>query len=196
MGIALTAFLASLRAFQVLFEAQFGIGAPRPENFDYDVFISYAHEEGAWVSENVAAHFRNARLPDARLPEGRKLKIFFDTESIHYGAAWQDTISLAIDHSRFVVPVYSETYFSRPYCCFEIKRAHLNWINAGSDSRIVLPIMRGKPKILSTVRDIQATSIDEVPDLVQQIVSEIVARLAELGVPISAGDAATKVPAT
>lgn len=195
LGVLLTAFLSSLRAFQVLFEAQFGIGAPRPENYDYDVFISYAHDEGAWVSENVVAHFRNARVPDARVPGGRKLKIFFDTESIHYGAAWQDTISLAIDGSRFIVPVYSETYFSRPYCVFEIKRAHLNWINAGSDSRIVLPIMRGKPKILSTIRDIQATSIEDAPDLVRQIVAEIVERLTQLGEPKPAGDA-DPVPAT
>ena len=40
LGIGLTAFLASLRAFQVLFDEQWGIGAPAPESYDWDVFIS------------------------------------------------------------------------------------------------------------------------------------------------------------
>lgn len=178
LGVVLTAVLASLRAFQVLFAEQWSIDRPPAENYDYDVFISYAHEEGAWVFEHVVMPIRAARLSD-----GRELKVFFDTEEIRYGTSWQDKISLALDGSRFIVPVYSETYFTRPYCNFEIKRAHMNWINAGSESRIVLPIMRGHPKILSTVRDIQATSIDEVPGLVAQIVAEIVERLSRLGEP-------------
>jgi len=187
LGMLVTAALASVRAFQVLFEAQFGIGAARPETYDYDVFISYAHEEGAWVAEHVHRPFKDAWVPDTRAPEGRrKLHVFFDTESIRYGAAWQDTISNAIDGSRFIVPVYSDTYFTKNYCTFEIRRAHLNWINAGSESRCVLPIMRGHPKILPTVRDIQATSIDDVPELVQQIVAEIVERLSYSGEPEAA----------
>ena len=113
----------------------------------------------------------------------RRLHVFFDTESIRYGAAWQDTISNAIDGSRFIVPVYSETYFTKNYCTFEIRRAHLNWINAGSESRCVLPIMRGHPKILPTVRDIQAASIDDVPDLVEKVVAEVVERLSYAGEP-------------
>jgi hypothetical protein len=178
LGVVLTAVLASLRAFQVLFAEQWSIDRPRQESYDYDVFLSYAHDEGAWVFEHVVVPLRAARLPG-----DRQLKIFFDTSSIRYGAAWQDDISLAIDGSRFVVPVYSETYFKSNYCTFEIRRAHLKWIAAGSMSRVVLPVMRGKPTILPTVRDIQAVSVDDDPNLVEKIVSEIVERLAKLGVP-------------
>ena len=41
----------------------------------------------------------------------------------------------------------------------------------------ILPVMRGHPKIYSTVDDIQALSIDDQPELVAQLVSEIVERL-------------------
>ncbi|MDQ6941419.1 MAG: toll/interleukin-1 receptor domain-containing protein, partial [Candidatus Eremiobacteraeota bacterium] len=135
----------------------------------YDVFISYAHDEFSWVYENVFVPFKDARRRD-----GQKLAIFFDTSSIRVGSGWQDKISLAIDGSRFVVPVYSDAYFRRPYCRYEIKRAHRKWIVAGEGSRCVLPIMRGKPVILATVDDIQAASIDERPNLVADIIAEIV----------------------
>jgi len=100
--------------------------SPRPRNYDYDVFISYAHDEGAWVSEHVYVPFRDAKLSD-----GRKLAVFFDTETIRGGTAWQSKISLAINASRFVVPIYSDIYFRKPYCRFEINRAFRKWINAG-----------------------------------------------------------------
>jgi hypothetical protein len=172
LGILLAAALSAVRAFQVLFEEQNRIDPTPGETYDYDVFISYAHEEGAWVSEHVYMPLRDARLPD-----GAKLSIFFDTSSIRSGVSWQDKISLAIDGSRFVVPVYSEIYFKKPYCRFEIKRAHRKWIAAGEESSCVLPVMRGHLEIYRTVDDIQAQSIDDVPNLVQQHVAQIVDQL-------------------
>jgi hypothetical protein len=172
MSVLLAGGLCGERGREILLEQSRAIDAAPEESNDYDVFISYAHEELNWVYENVFVP-----LKDARSADGRKLEIFFDTSSIRVGSAWQDKISLAIDGSRFIVPVYSETYFKRPYCRFEIKRAHRKWITAGEGSRCVLPIMRGKPVILATVDDIQAISIEERPDLVAEIVAEIVATL-------------------
>jgi len=189
-GVLLAALLCGVRAFQFLFDETWAIDANPAETYDYDVFISYAHEEGAWVFEHIYSPLREAQLPG-----GRKLNIFFDKESIRYGTAWQEKITLAIDGSRFVVPVYSETYFRRPYCRFEIMRAHLKWINAGTTSRSVLPIMRGKPTIPATVADIQAVSINEVPDLVERVVAEITERLSRLDESVRA-HTATEAPAT
>ncbi len=160
------------RGREILLEQSRTIDASPEESNDYDVFISYAHEEFTWVYENVFVP-----LKDARTADGRKLEIFFDTSSIRVGSGWQDKISLAIDGSRFIVPVYSETYFKRPYCRFEIKRAHRKWIMADESSRCVLPVMRGKPVILATVDDIQAVSIDEQPGLVAEIIAKILAGL-------------------
>jgi hypothetical protein len=43
--------------------------------------------------------------------------------------------------------------------------------------------MRGHPRILGTVDDIQAISVDDQPDIVEQYISEIVARLARVNSP-------------
>jgi TIR domain/CHASE2 domain len=173
LGMLVAAMLCGVRGNQIVFAESNTIDAAPQEKYDYDVFISYAHEEGAWVFEHVYAPFRDAALGD-----GRKLSIFFDTAEIRVGTAWQDKISLAIDGTRFIVPVYSDVYFQKPYCRFEVKRAHRKWITAGEQSRCVLPIMRGHPKILETVDDIQAASIDDDPQIVQKIIAEITARLA------------------
>jgi hypothetical protein len=172
LGIIVTATLSGVRGSQILIDETQRIDPVATESYDYDVFISYAHDEGAWVSEHVVAPFRNATLPD-----GKKLSVFFDTSSIRSGTAWQTKLALAIDGSRFIVPVYSELYFQKPYCRFEIMRAHRKWVVAGEDSRCVLPIMRGKPKILAAVDDIQALSLDDHTDLIERLLAEIVERL-------------------
>jgi hypothetical protein len=173
VGVVVASGLSGVRGSQILFEQQHAIDALPAERHDYDVFISYAHQEKGWVVEHVFHPFRDARLPD-----GKKLSVFFDTSSIRPGTAWESKLALAIDGSRFIVPVYSEAYFKQPYCRFEIMRAHRKWILAGEDSRCVLPIMRGHPVIPAAVDDIQALSIDDDSDLVAQHVAEIIDRLA------------------
>ncbi len=177
-GVVLAAGLSGVRGAQILADEGAGIETPPPDTYDYDVFISYAHEDGAWVAEHVYPAFR-----DATLPNGKKLSVFFDTTSIRGGRDWQARISFAIDASRFVVPVYSDTYFTKPYCRFEIMRAHRKWINAGEDAHNVLPVMRGHPKIYGPVDDIQALSIDDHPNVVQEYLTEIVQRLSAQSAP-------------
>ena len=178
IGILLSAALCGVRGKQIEFEQLWNIDLPRPEKYDYDVFISYAHEETKWVYDNIYTPLRDAQLPD-----GRRLAIFFDTEAIRYAAAWQKKITLSLQGSRIVVPVFSDTYFTKPYCVFEIYRAHRKWIGEGQDSRCVLPVTRGHPVIPEAINDFQAPSIDDKPDLIQEIVAEIVARLSSLGHP-------------
>ncbi len=180
LSILIAAGLSGERGRQMLYEQMSQVDAAPEESNDYDVFISYAHDELTWVFENVYQPLRAVTLPD-----GRKLAIFFDTSSIQVGTAWQEKISLAIDGSRFVVPVYSDTYFTRPHCRFEVRRAHRKWIAQGENSRCVFPIMRGHPKIDQTVDDIQAVSIDDNPGVVAEVVAEIVRRLTPVVSPVS-----------
>jgi len=172
IGVLVAAGLSGVRGSQILAEERENAEAVPPEVYDYDVFISYARQDHIWVFDHVFVPFR-----DAALPNGRRLSVFFDAESIRSGAQWQEKIALAIDASRFIVPVYSEAYFERPYCRFEILRAHRKWVEAGEESRCVLPIMLGHPTIMAAVDDIQALSIDDHPDLVAQHIAEVVARL-------------------
>lgn len=173
LGVLLASGLSGVYGLEIVRDEQNPIELPPgTAALDYHVFISYAHEEGAWVSQKVYEPLKNATYG-----EGKKLKIFFDTDSIPGGRAWQTRITLALDASRFIIPVYSDLYFSRPYCRFEILRAHRKWINAGEDPDCVLPVMRGRPKIYRPVDDIQAKRIDDIPDLVQQYISQIVETL-------------------
>lgn len=172
LSVLISASLSGERGRQLIYEQLNQIDLATEEANDYDVFISYAHDELPWVFERVYKP-----LAEARLPDGRKLRIFFDTSSIRIGTAWQEKISLAIDGSRFIVPVYSEAYFSRPYCRFEVRRAHRKWVEHGEEAACVLPIMRGHPAIDRTVDDIQATSVDDQPDLIERVVAAIVERV-------------------
>ena len=167
LAMAVAGTLCGVRGWQIERDTIDAIDdtAP-PESYDYDVFLSYAHKELDWVDENVYRPLRKAGL-----------NVFFDRSSIRIGTAWQDRIALSIRYSRFVVAIYSEAYFSRPYCRYEIKRAHRKWVNAGEESRCVFPIMRGHVQIPEAVDDIQARSIDDDPDLVEHVIADIVARL-------------------
>lgn len=177
LGMLLAASLSGVRGKQIEFATLNKIEAPPDqEQHDYDVFISYAHDELPWVMDHVYLPLKTARLAG-----GRALKIFFDTDEIKIGTAWQDKISLAIDGSTFIIPVYSDIYFKRPYCGFEIRRAHRKWINEGQGSRCVLPIMRGHPKILGTVDDVQAISVDDDANIVDKVIREVVDRLSAAG---------------
>ncbi|HTU70534.1 MAG TPA: toll/interleukin-1 receptor domain-containing protein [Candidatus Baltobacteraceae bacterium] len=172
IGIVVASGLGFVRGSQVLNDERNAIEPLPVEAYDYDVFVSYAREDGAWVYEHVYVPLR-----DATLSNGEKLSVFFDTSAIRGGSDWQSKITLSLDASRFVVPVYSETYFTKPYCRFEIMRAHRKWINAGIESRCVFPVMLGHPKIYEPVSDIQARSIDDDPNVVQEYIAEIVDRL-------------------
>ena len=172
MAVVLAGAFCGERGREILLEQSRAIDIAPEESNDYDVFISYAHDELDWVYEHVYLPLKNARTAS-----GRKLAIFFDTSSIRIGGAWQDKINLSIDGSSFIVPVYSERYFQRPYCRFEIKRAHRKWIAQGPDSRCVLPIMRGNPAILQTVDDIQAVRVDDHPGVVDEVVALILGRV-------------------
>lgn len=171
-GVIVAAGLCGVRGSQILFEEAQGLSLMPAEVYDYDVFISYARQDRAWVFEHVYVPFRDAVLAD-----GRRLSVFFDTASIRSGTQWQSKLALAVDGSRFIVPVYSDAYFKQPYCRFEILRAHRKWVEAGEESRCILPVMIGHPTIMAAVDDIQALSIDDHPDLIEQHVAEIVARL-------------------
>jgi hypothetical protein len=87
---------------------------------DYDVFISYAREDSAWVRENLYLPLLGCHLPDGRRP-----RVFFDVgeEGIQIGQSFPDAIANAIQKSTRVVPVYSRIYFSKEMCLFELKKA-------------------------------------------------------------------------
>ena len=115
----------------------------RPPSHDYDVFISYAHNDVAWVKNNVLRVLENVK--DSR--ERALLKIFFDENAIEVSSAWETSISLAIAGSTCFVAVVSEDYFDRGYCAYEFAFAHQQWVRAKLKQGIIFPIIIGKGTI-------------------------------------------------
>jgi hypothetical protein len=178
MSVVLAGGLCGERGREILVDQARTVDAPPEESNEYDVFISYAHDEREWVRENVYLPLANARTAD-----GRKLDIFFDTSSIRAGVEWEDKILLSLAGSRFVIAVYSETYFTRRYCLEEVKRARSKSIMQDADGSLscLLPIMRGTPVIPLTLAHINAVKVDDNPDAVPELVAQIVASIDAAG---------------
>ena len=90
----------------------------------YDVFISYAREDAAWVRDNL-----HARLVQCRTRDGRRPRVFLDTspEGIAAGVNYITAIESALQTSERIVPIYTPTYFRKPMCEWELTAAfHLD----------------------------------------------------------------------
>lgn len=85
---------------------------------DYDIFISYPRENVEWVTEQLYAP-----LLHCRLPTGRRPKIFLDIDEIKIGAVWAEALMGAIQACRYFIPVYSDIYFQKPMCQWELQQA-------------------------------------------------------------------------
>ena len=87
---------------------------------EYDLFVSYAREDGEWV-RNVLYE----RLAQCRGADGRRLRIFLDVsdEGIQPGQDFVEALSVAIQSSRHFIPVYTHIYFQKPMCKWEVKKA-------------------------------------------------------------------------
>jgi hypothetical protein len=177
LSVVVSAVLSGERGRQVLYEEANRIDGVRDEPSDYDVFISYAHDELEWVQPHLYEALRAVTLPD-----GRKLELFFDKAgAIGVGTDWQRKISLAVDHSSYVVPVYSEKYFARPYCRYELGRALQKWVVEGPGT--VLPVVLGTPGIPPEFNSIQWISADDDPEAVAKVIASIVAGLVRTTAP-------------
>ncbi|HJQ68248.1 MAG TPA: toll/interleukin-1 receptor domain-containing protein [Blastocatellia bacterium] len=74
--------------------------------FEYDVFISYAHDNDKEASR-IVDELKKVR-PD--------LRIFLDKLSLNTGAAWQQEIFEAIDACRKFLAMYSPAYLASKVC--------------------------------------------------------------------------------
>ena len=87
---------------------------------DYDVFISYAREDGPWVRDHL-----HGPLVRCRTVQGHKPRVFMDVseEGIRPGQNYIEALVAAIRRSRRIIPVYSSTYFRKEMCQWELTKA-------------------------------------------------------------------------
>jgi hypothetical protein len=101
--------------------------SPKPD-FDYDVFVSYAHQDGDDV-EFIAQQLGEI---DSRL------RLYLDRQRLDPGSAWQHELFDALDSSRRVIVLYSPSYVESKVCKEEFNIA---WARSrDTDERILLPL--------------------------------------------------------
>ena len=93
-------------AFSILKKQYSRLVVPWNDSFNYDVFISYSHQNSAAVDFLIEEMQRIN-------PE---LKVFLDREELNTGVAWQQEIFEALDDCRKVIAVYSPAYLSSKMC--------------------------------------------------------------------------------
>lgn len=87
---------------------------------EYDIFISYAHEDVEWIRTQL-----HEPLLRCRTARGKRPRIFLDIsrEGIPAGKNYQDVLANALERSEHILPVYSKTYFSKEMCGWELSLA-------------------------------------------------------------------------
>jgi hypothetical protein len=104
------------------------------QNIQYDVFISYAHENG-----------KEANLIVEELKKIRpNLKIFLDKLSLNIGAAWQQEIFESIDACRKFIALYSPEYLTSRICKEEFNIALYRHLESEEDCLFPIYLYTGK----------------------------------------------------
>ena len=89
---------------------------PEQQQFEWDLFISYARENQIFVHKQLVEPLRRYRTAD-----GRPVKIFVDTLSLRAGVNWMVKTTDAIYASRVLVAIYSDEYFDSETCKYELE---------------------------------------------------------------------------
>jgi CheY-like chemotaxis protein len=112
---------------------------PNKTKFDFDVFISYSHQDKEWV--------RNVLLP--RLENGG-LKVFIDFRDFRVGAATIKEIERGITNSRKTIMVLTQEYLKSDWAEFETLITQ-TLSPANRDLRLV-PILRKECDLPVSIR--------------------------------------------
>lgn len=100
----------------------------------WDIFLSYAREERAWVERYLYEPLLKYRTADGRRPQ-----IFFDVEALDAAVNWLTALAQAIQASRKAVLVYSRNYFSKPMTNWELTK--LIQRDPTGEHRLINPIL-------------------------------------------------------
>jgi hypothetical protein len=108
--------------------------------YEFDVFVSYRRYLmwPTWVHEHFKPVFEHYLGEDL----GRQPRVFFDT-SLESGDQWPMHLAQALGRSAVLVPLWSKTYFSSPWCLAEcslmFKREQTLGYRVNTNEVLVLP---------------------------------------------------------
>ena len=118
-------------------------GASKDGCKPYDIFVSYAREDG-----DIAGY-----LVEKLRRDGRSIEIFYDQSDLREGASWPLQIAMALDSSRRVVALYSASYWCSKNCQSEFLAAFARQNDTGGT--ILFPIYLSDADIPYLFRNLQ-----------------------------------------
>jgi len=102
--------------------------APSPNDIGYDVFISYSHQDHAWVYEQLLAHLEEARL-----------RVCIDTRDFALGVPSLLNMEHAVDNSLHVLIVLTPAWVASEWTEFESLLAGTS--DPAGRRRKIIPLM-------------------------------------------------------
>ena len=82
---------------------------------EFDVFVSYCHEDNEWVCKELRPRLENSQPP---------FRLCLHERDFVAGAAVADNISAAINTSRRMVLLLSRAFLRSHWCYMEFRQAH------------------------------------------------------------------------
>lgn len=167
-AVSLSAHRARMKLRARAMQEDVSGGTPGGAVEDYDVFISYSRtpkENAAWVAANLAEPLARAQV------DGRPLRVFFDQTSIRVGTSWYFKLAEAIQGSRCFVAVYTDEYFHKDFCRFEMGKAAVRLVRDRQFA--VVPIVRGEVKVPAAFEHIQTLPAGDAARMVAQILAQL-----------------------
>lgn len=167
-AVSLSAHRARMRLRARAMQEDVSGGARGAAAEAYDVFISYSRtpkENAAWVAANLAEPLARRQIG------GRPLRVFFDQTSIRVGTSWYFKLAEAIQSSRCFVAVYTDEYFQKDFCRFEMGKAAVRLVKDRQFA--VVPIVRGEVKVPAAFEHIQTLAAGDADQMVAQVVAQL-----------------------
>jgi hypothetical protein len=126
----------------------------------YDVFISYSRQHADWVVKNVYEPLQTLTKPD-----GSRLSIFFDRDSIGLGDHFTAKYMWSIVDSKVFLAVFSEGYYEKNHCRNEMDVAYKRSVEK---LLTILPLVHGAqlPAIYSHMNYVE---VDNAPDFMRAV---------------------------
>jgi FxsC-like protein len=132
-------------------------------------FFSYARDD--WKG-NYLEKFYEELVEEVRFISGHPPADvgFRDKEGIEFGSSWPNSVAEGLACCKTFVPVFTPTYFTRPYCgrewwCFRSRVERYVHESAGQAPSLILPVLWSAPHYLPEdlpehITDIQLTHED------------------------------------
>src|ERR1017187_1418894 len=79
--------------------------------YKHDLFLSYAHAEGAWADA-----FRKALCDEFQVRTGEVVTVWQDTRNLRVGQKWASEIEEGIRNAAAFLAIVSPSYLNSPWC--------------------------------------------------------------------------------